>query len=124
MSIHFHTREGKRWGPTQSIPWLGFVANAGRGVVEIDAGKLQRGMALREAASSLPSGSTLPARTALPTVSFLNFLQWVAPGGFIHLRRGRNVVNKSGRVGDRRGGVRQADCPETVSSEFRYDTCW
>ena len=48
MGVHLHTREGRPWWPTQSIAWLGFVVHTERGVVEIDAGKRQKGVALRD----------------------------------------------------------------------------
>ena len=88
MGVHFHTREGKRWWPMRSIPWIGFVVYTERGVVEIDPARRQKGMKLRDVIASLPTQSTLSARAALSTVSFLNFLQRVAPCGCTHLLSG------------------------------------
>ena len=49
MGAHYHTREGRRWWPTRSTPWRGFVVNTERGVVEIDSGKRRKGAALCDA---------------------------------------------------------------------------
>ena len=73
IGVRFHTRGGKRWWLTQSIPWLGFVVNAERGVVGIDAGKRQKGVALCDAVVSLPPCLTISARTVLSTRAFLDF---------------------------------------------------
>ena len=104
MGLHFHTREGTRWWPTQSIPWIGFIADAKRGVIGIDPGKRRQCMASCDVVVSLPARSAQPARTVLSTVSLLDCLQWIAHGGFAHLRGGWNR-------------------PVKVAAEFRNDMC-
>ena len=80
-----------------------------------------KGARQREEIFGATSGSELPARTLLATVSFLNFLRWVVPGGFRHLRPGWGAVNESGAMDQWRAGVRQAAAQASVTEELRRD---
>ena len=73
VGAHLHTREGKRWWPTQSIPWIGSMVNA-RGGVDIEPEKRQEGLDLRDVAMALPAESALPDRTVCSTASYRNCL--------------------------------------------------
>ena len=65
-------------------------------VVRLEERKVGKGLRLREEVFSVRPGAMFPARDLLATVSFLNFLHWVIPGGFRQLRPGRDAVNESG----------------------------
>ena len=54
----------------------------------------------------------------LKTASPRNFLQWLALGGFCHLRNGRSLVNRSGARSKWRQGSSSADCRIEVLDEF------
>ena len=95
MGIRYHAAEGKRLWPTRFTPWLGFEADAYRGAVRTEERKVSGGPRLREEIFGAPQGSEMPARTLLASASFLNFLHWVTPGGFRHLRSGWGAVNES-----------------------------
>ena len=66
----------------------------------------------------------MPASTAFPAASFLNCLQWIAPGGFTHLRAGWDIVSAAGVLDKVRDGVRRADCSAEATDAFRNDVCW
>ena len=83
---------------------------------------LRQGASLRLGASSLSSGSTMSARAPLSSVSFPNFLQWVAPGGFCHLRSGWDAVNATGAKGVWRAGEGRAESQAVVSEALRNNT--
>ena len=61
-------------------------------------------------------------RALLSAVSYLNFLQWVSPGGFCHRRHWRNAVNETGAMELRRNGKGRADAEASVSDDLRNDT--
>ena len=65
-------------------------------VVSIENKKIARGMSLRDEISRLRPGACVLARALLSSVSFLNFVHWVVPGCFRHLRSGRDISNESG----------------------------
>ena len=84
----YHAKEGKRWRPTRLTPWLGFEVDTHNDVVRVEEREVEKGLRLREGILEPLSGATTQARDLLATASHLNFLQWVAPGGFCHLRSG------------------------------------
>ena len=96
MGVRFHTKEGKRWRPTRSIPWLGFEVDTRANVVRLEERKVEEGLRPCEEIFGAQLGAVVPARDLLATVSFLNFLHWVIPGGFCHLMSGWDAVNESG----------------------------
>ena len=123
IGVHFHTREGKCWWPAKSIPWIGFTANAEGGVVEIEPKARESYGPARRCCYAAVQISYACSAFLFPA-SYLNFLQWIAPGGFPRPRSGWNIVNACGVMGRSRAGARGADCPGEVSDEFRNDTCW
>ena len=88
MGARYHAKEGKRWRPTRLTPWLGFEVDTHNDVVRVEEREVEKGLRLREGILEPLSGATTQARDLLATASHLNFLQWVAPGGFCHLRSG------------------------------------
>ena len=74
------------------ISWLGFEVDARSNVVRMEGRKVEEGLRMCEAISESAPGATSQARDLLATVSYLNFLRWVAPGGFCHLRSGWNLA--------------------------------
>ena len=71
---------------------MGFEADTCRGEVKLEERKVEKGLRPREEIFEATPGPELPARTMLATASLLNTLHWVAPGGFCHLRSGRDAV--------------------------------
>ena len=49
---------------------------------------MTQGMYLRQKIFRLQSVSSVSERGILSSASFLNFIRWIAQGGFCHLRRG------------------------------------
>ena len=64
-------------------------------VVRMEGRKVEKGLRLCEGISESRPGATAQARDLLSTASYLNFLHWVAPGGFCRQRSGRHAVNES-----------------------------
>ena len=81
MGARYRAKEGKRWWPTRTTPWLGFAVDTLDGAAKMEGRKIEEGLRLREALYGARPGSTVPAREFLASVSFLNFLHWVARGG-------------------------------------------
>ena len=108
MGARYHTKEGKRWWPARTILWLGFEVDTHNNVVRMEERKVEEGLRLREGIFEPVPGASMQARGLLAAVSFLNFLQWVAPGGFCHPRSGWNAANESGAVDLWRHGARRA----------------
>ena len=98
MGAKFHTKGEERWWPTCRISRLGFEVGARLGAAKLEERQVQRGTRLREEIFEASPGPEAPARALLASVSCLNFLRWVIPGGFCHLRSGRDAVNASGAV--------------------------
>ena len=88
MGVRVHTKEGKRWRPTRSIPWLGFEVDTMANVVRPEERKVGKGLLPREKIFGAQSGAVVLAKYLLAAASFLNFLHWVIPGGFCRLRSG------------------------------------
>ena len=97
LGIRVHTRPGKLILPTQSIPWLGFITDTLSMELQIAPDKKKKGLSLISDTLALQN---MPARELLQTISFLNFLEWVVPGGFAHLRAGWDIINESGVMRD------------------------
>ena len=72
----------------QIDPWLGFEVGTQSNVVRMEERKVEKGLRPCEEIFESRPGAPMPARALLATVSYLNFLQWVVPGGFCHLRSG------------------------------------
>ena len=121
MSARYHTEDGKWWWPTRAMPWSGFVVDTQSGVVRMEERKIENGVRLREALFGAQPGSTVPARGLLASVSFLNFLDLVVPGGFCHLRSGWDSVNESGATDRRIAGAKRVFAQAAASEELRYD---
>ena len=120
FGARYRTREGKHWCSTKVIPSPGFVADTNSSVVRIGDKNLSKGMTLRQEFLGLQPDSTVAARSPLSSGSF-NFNQWIAPGGFCHLRTGWNVVNDSGIMGAWRSGAGRAETQVVVTKELRND---
>ena len=80
--VRLQTHGGELGWPTQSIPWIGFVANAREGVFEIEARKRRKGMSSRDAIMGILARLLLSARPVRAAASFLNFFQRMAAGVF------------------------------------------
>ena len=93
-----HAKEGKRWRPTRSILWLGFVVVTLNGAAEIEERTIEKGVRLCEELFGAQPGTAVPARELIASVSFLGFLHWVTPGGFCHRRSGWVAVNEPGAM--------------------------
>ena len=124
MGARYHTKEGKRWRPARLIPWLGFEVDTHNNVVRMEERKVEKGLRLRAGIFESEPGASMQARVLLATVSYLTFLQWVAPGGFRHLRSGWNAVNESGAMDLRRPGARRAAPDAVISEDLRNDMAW
>ena len=77
MGIAYHTKESKRWRPTRSAPWTGFVADTNRGVVEMEGGNVAKAPGLRQESFGLYTGSSVSARV------FLSAASYGGPGWFL-----------------------------------------
>ena len=124
LGVRYHTKEGKRWWPTRVIPWLGFVVDTRENVVRMEEAKVAKGQRLCEEIAGANPGSEVSARDLLASVSFLNFLHWVVPGGFCHLRSGWDAVNGSGVMDLWRAGVRSPSTTVAISETLRNDMVW
>ena len=124
MGVRYHTKEGKRWWPTRVIPWLGFEVDTRENVVRMEENKVIKGQRLCEEVINAVPGSEMSARDLLATVSFLNFLHWVIPGGFCHLRSGWDTVNQSGIMDLWRAGARTPAVSVAVPEALRNDMVW
>ena len=124
MGARYRAKEGKRWRPTRLIPWLGVEVDAHNNVVRMETRKVEKGLRLRESIFGSEPGASMQARDLLATASYLIFLQWVAPGGFRHLRSGWNAVNVSGVMDLRRPGARRAAADAAISEDLRNDMAW
>ena len=58
------------------------------------------------------------------SVSYLNFVEWVAPGGFCYLRSGWDIVKGTAEMDKWRWGSFNPDCRVCVAGEFRKDLSW
>ena len=77
MGIRFHTKEGKGWWPTRSIPWLGFGIYTRSNVVRMGERKVEKGPRSRDRIFEYRPVATMQGRELLATVSYC------------HLRSGR-----------------------------------
>ena len=75
---------------------VGFEVDARANAVRLEERQVEEGLRLREEIVGAQLGAVAPARDLLATVSFLNFLHWVIPGGFCHLMSGWDAVDESG----------------------------
>ena len=66
----------------------------------------------------------MTARGLLSSVSFLNLVRWVAPGGFCHLRNGRDVVGDFGFGALWQSGGGRAEVQVSITDELRSDVVW
>ena len=119
FGARYHTRGGKHWWLTRVIPRLGSAAGTKSSVARVEEKKLSKGMALRREIFGRQPDSTASARSLLPSTSFPNFIQRIAPGGSCHLRRGWNVVNDSGVMELRRSGASSAETQVAVTEKLR-----
>ena len=92
-----HMRGSKRRRPCRPIPRLGFDLGAKEVRVRILEEKLDKGQELRLRVASMKSGASAPVLEAPQTASILNFRQWLALGGFCHLRSGRAGKTRADR---------------------------
>ena len=86
--------------------------------------KVEKGLRLREGVFESRSGATMGARDLLATASYLNFLHWVAPGGFCHLRSGWDVADEAGVMVSWRSGAKRAAAVAAMSENLRNDMVW
>ena len=121
LGIRYLARKGKHWWPPRVILWLGFMVGANEGLVRIEDKKATEGMSLRQGIFGLQPDASLSARGLLPSVSFLDFVRWVAPVGFRRLRHGWNVGNDSGTMETRRSGDGCVDVQVAIAEELRSD---
>ena len=98
MGVRYHTMGGKGWWPTRLTPWLGFEVDAREGVVRVENRRVEKGLRRREGIVGARPGTAILARGLLASASFLNFLRWVAPCDFCHLRSRWDAANKSGAM--------------------------
>ena len=103
---------------------LGFEVDARDGVVRMEGRRVDKGLRLRDEIFEARPGTTTQARDLLASVSFLNFLRWVFPGGFCHLRSGWGAVNESGAMGQWGAGVKRAPAVAAVTEDPRNDMVW
>ena len=122
MGIRFHTKEKKLIQPTRRIPWLGFIICTDSMEVQLDPQKKVRALKLIHDVLEAPGGQ-LRAKDLLRTVSFLNFLEVLVPGGFAHLRSGWNIVNESGVMEEWRVG-RRTNPIVSPNAWLRNDLRW
>ena len=99
FGIRYHDKEGKCRRPRQSTPWIRFVVDTRLVEVQFDPAKRGKGMSSCGAIMGPQASSRKSVSAILPAVSYLNFLWWMAPGGFCRLRGGWNVVNGGGATG-------------------------
>ena len=92
--------------------------------MKLEEKKVEKALGLRQGLLSLHAGSMASARALMPAVSFLNFPQRAAPGGFRHLRPGRDGVNETGVMESRRSGEGRAGAEATASGGLRNDMPW
>ena len=124
LGARYHAKEGEQRRPRRYTPWIGFILNADSTEVKIDQSKQTEGTTLREAIMGLETSARVSARALPAAVSRLNFLQWVAPGGFRRFRSWWNAVDEPGIMGRLRAGERNADRSAEVSERLRDDMCW
>ena len=103
---------------------LGFDVDARDGAVRMEGRKVDKGIRLREEIFEARPGTTMQARDLLASVSFSNFLRWVFPGGFCHLRSVWGAVNESGAMGQWGAGVKRAPAVAAVTEDLRNDMVW
>ena len=61
MGIRYRAKEGERWRPVRSTPWLGFEADAREGVVRVENRKVGKGLRLREGIFEARPGTSMQA---------------------------------------------------------------
>ena len=83
--------------------------------------KCAKGRELRLWLLSTQPEKEVSASDVLRTVSHLNLVELVAPGGFCHRRGGWGILNASGVMDKTRKRPRSADCPVRASEGFRND---
>ena len=88
LEIRYCAKERKGWRPRRSPPWICFLVDAESMEIGIDPSKREKGMSAREEIMGLETSARMSARALPATASYLNFLRWVAPGGFRRLRSG------------------------------------
>ena len=89
MGVRCRAKGGKRWWPARATPWLGIVVDTNVGEAKTGERRVLKALNLREDVFGLPPGPAISERELVSSASFLNFLQWVTPGGFCDLRSGR-----------------------------------
>ena len=93
-------------------------------VVRLEERKVRKGLNLREGIFGAQPGVSVLARDLLASVSFLNFLHEVVPGGFCHLRSGWDTVNASGVMDLWRAGARAPPVRAAISEVLRNVMIW
>ena len=93
-------------------------------VVRMEERNVEKGFRLREAISESRPGATMQDRDLLVAASSLNFLRWVVPGGFRHLRSGWDAANESGVMNLWRAGAKRASAVAAISEDLRNDMAW
>ena len=86
--------------------------------------KVEEGLRICEALFGCQPGSSAPAQELLASISFLNLLRWIAPGGFSHLRSGWDSANESGAMGRKRAGTKGLSARAAATEELRNDMAW
>ena len=92
--------------------------------VRVSGGERSEGRELCIRMVRLKPGERVSVWGELQTAPPRNFLQWLAIGGFCHLRNWRSFVNSSGAMNKWRQGSSSADCRIEVSDEFSSDANW
>ena len=94
------------------------------GDVEMAEKNVLRALGICQGVFGLAPGSTMSERALLSPVSFLDFLQWVAPGGSGHLRSGWDALNGAGVTDSWRPGKRRAESRSVAAEVLRNDNLW
>ena len=97
--VPFCPEESKRWWPCQVIPRLSFKVGAQATRVRLTSEKHESGKSLPYRCAACAPGSAISATEVLHRASCLDFLEWMAPGGFFHFARGWGPVNRRGVTG-------------------------
>ena len=99
LGVLFYPKESKRWWPREVIPWLAFEVGAKAMRVRLTSEKHESGKALPYRRAACAPGSDISATEVLQRASYLDFLEWMAPGGFFHFASGWGPVNRRGVAG-------------------------
>lgn len=122
LGVIVHVKPKKLFPPTQVIPWLGFIINTYLMEVQLDPDKRQKGLDLIRAVVGAPN-HRLTVKELLACVGFLNYLEWLVPGGFAHLRSSWDLVNTSGVYDDWKHSGK-ANPVVTTTPGLRNDLLW